>query len=84
MITDRQAEVYRTYLETGSYARASEELDISTPTVHSQVQTVQERIEEIVEVVELSEGVHQTSFGLKFLIDGNDVIFLNRGDSEWR
>ena len=77
MITDKQRQSYRAYMRNESYVEAGEDLGVSGTTIHQQVKTVRSKIEESVNMIQLDDGVYETDFGLKFVIDSGDIKFID-------
>jgi len=84
MITERQKECYQAYVQEGTYQDAAERLDLSQPTVYEQVQTVQEKVEEVFEALGIIDDsiVGATEFGLIYVQDGDSVRFVEPGEAE--
>jgi len=84
MITERQKECYRAYVQEGTYQKAAQKLDLSEPTVYEQVQTVQNKVEEVFEVLGVIDDsvVGATEFGLIYVQDEDSVRFVEPGEAE--
>lgn len=85
MITDRQKECYRAYVEEGSYEGAAERLDVSSTTVYEQVNVVREKVEEFFNSLGVIDNyiVGATDFGLIYIKkDDDEIIFVDPDEAK--